>query len=280
MPMEAEDDEMVIDQPQTKDRNEPVRKKSFPAPPTNDGDDSWRPREPVTNSMPVEVEDDEIIDPPSPAPAHTSSFNKRRKASRRLSRIASHALSLVASRPSSPQQDLLVLNSHNSQGSIELGDTQRLLHRSPRSHIPESQFDQAQPEPEEDQEDDETPTSQMTFVPESSLGYFERASQDLQQPFRKPNLVRSKSMSASMHTPRRSEAREAGMMVGGINMTATFQHTLSPVRSSGAMPTLMSSTGKEKSLKSLTRQASIELGTLPSRRKKLVSLPFQPPFKK
>jgi hypothetical protein len=265
-------DGMIVDKLETKDRSEPARRKA-----KNDDDDSWRPRKPITSSIAMEVGDDEIVDTPSPVCDHITSSNKRRDASRRLSLIACQAPRLVASRLSSPQQELPLLSNHDSQGSVELGETQRLFRYSPHSCIPETQIQTLEQELEEEQESD-IPRSQRTFVPESS--YFERASQDLQQLFRKPNLVRSKSMFASMHTPLREDEGEFGIMAGGITMTAALQHTISLIRSSGHVPTLMSSSGKERNLKSLTRQASIELGTLPSGRKRLVSLPFHPPFKK
>ena len=280
-------DKMVANQPQPKDRNKNTRRKSIPAPARydddddDDDDDSWRPQEPATNSMPTEIEGDEIVDTPSPVHGYITSSYERKITSRRLSLVASQALSIVASRPNSPQQESLLFSIRCSQGSIELGDTQNFARRSFGSHISETQFDQHEREPEEEQEEeDEIPSSQPTFISESSLSYFGRTSQDLHQPFKKPILTRSKSMPASMHTPRLPEGGEAGMMAGGITMTAAFQRAISPVRSSGPMPTLMTSTGKEKSLKCLTRQASIELGTLPSGRKRMVSLPFVPPFKK
>jgi hypothetical protein len=98
-------------------------------------------------------------------------------------------------------------------------------------------------------------------------------------------------MPVQMHTIYRPNP----LMVGDISMTQAFNHTLyrnpltagsanmsSPVKAMSRLPTLTEETPDQmKSLKTLTRQASLGLGTVPeSARKRMVSLPFTPPFKK
>jgi hypothetical protein len=284
---------IIVDEPEAKARNAYSRRRSALA---QDNDlDSWRPREPITSSLPMEVEDDEIVDTPSPLAADVTSSNQRTFSARRLSRMASQALTVVASRPASPQQPLT--NNGDSQGSVELGNTQRLLRVSADAYIPETQFSQPCEEGEkddyqgenEDEDEDEAdvdvPNSQLTFVIESR-DYFEGAPQCHYDPIRKLNLVRRKSIPAVLHTPHRPGIDEAEMMTGGVTMAAAFQHTIPiPSRSkssAGGMNKLMTSIpAREKSLRVLTRQASVELGTLPpSTRRRMVSLPFVPPFKK
>ena len=271
-------DNTVVEQPQTSDENKLACRRSAPVRNNND-DNSWRPREPATSSMPMELEDDEIVNSPSPVTSYINSFNSRSSA-RRLSQIANQALQLVTSYPRSPQHPLP--NNYDSQISMELGNTQRLLRGSLHAYILETQFIKSTQELDEEQEGEErdVPLSQADFVPE--IGYFERASQQLQQPSRKPNVVRTKSMPASMHGLRAPERGE--LMAGGITIAAASHYTILQGRSKssgGGMDTLMSATRRqERSLKTLTRQASKELGTLPSGRKRMMNLPFQPPFKK
>lgn len=282
---------MTIDKPQEKERRDSVRRRSAPARDSDD-DDSWRPREPITSTVLLEVENDEIIDPPSPVPNPSASnsymVSQQLGSSRRLSRIASQALQFVNSRPTSPQQPAPI--NTDSQGSVELGDTQRLLRGDQHAYIPETQFSKPKQEPEQEAVDEgeeevepDVLLSQVSFVPQSS--YFEQASQNLQEPVRRPNVVRTKSMPASMHTPRAPERPE--LIAGGITIAEAFQYTISPSQSrsksiGGVRGTLLTATpGSEKSLRTLTRQASRGLGTLPSStRKRMVSLPFVPPFKK
>jgi hypothetical protein len=275
--------DMAVNQPQDKKNNGHVRI-SYPARENND-DHCWRPREPMPSNVLMEVEDDEILDSPTPVQAPQPLSNDIKISWRRLSHMASHALQLVVSRPASPQQH--IPTSKESQGSIELGDTQRFAHDSQHTSIPENQFSKLKQEPnndggkegdEDEEEEREVSLSQMVVIPESS--YFQRACQSLQEPVRKPSIVRTKSMPASMYTPHPTEKGDS--MSGGISMTDAFQHTISPSRSksSGVMGKFMSATpGKRLSV--LTRQASRGLGMLPtSARKRMVSLPFVPPFKK
>ncbi len=92
-------------------------------------------------------------------------------------------------------------------------------------------------------------------------------------------------MPASLHNP---QVKNGNPITGSFLITDAFPCTFSSgpawpsrsKRSAGAMGTLMSAT-PGKSLRTLTRQTSRGLGTIPgSNRKRLVSLAFEPPFKK
>ena len=274
-------DNKAVDVPHSTVHNS-SRRRSLPV--NNNDDDSWRPREPVTDSMPMEVEDDEIVDPPTPVAAHVQASMKRRDSAMRLRRMASQELRLVASTPQSPEPALSPVNEPESQGSVELGCTQRLLKCSAEAYMQETQSNKSIQELDEEVDDHEPDigTSQMTYLPESS--YFERVSRTLRDEIWRPSPMRTKSMPASMHTACTLERTES--MAGNPSTTAAFKNTIPPSRSKSSCSvggTLLGATtpGQEKSLRSLTRQASMELGTLPnSARQRMVSLPFQPPFKK
>jgi hypothetical protein len=226
--------------------------------------DSWRPRKPRTSNIAMEV-DDEIVDSPE-IPTPSNKTLRRGSYARRLSSSASQALTLVKSRPTTPEGELQPSLSYDSQGSIELGDPERLFRGSPEPCIPETQMEE---EPEE---------SVMKHHP--SLRYFSRASQQLEEPTQRFNLVRLKSMPVSMHI-RQDEQNE--LLACGIKRSEAFRHTVSPGGSMLQFLTVSKSTPRqEKSLQVLTRQVSIGLGTIPSSsvRRRMVSLPFNPPFKR
>jgi hypothetical protein len=92
---------------------------------------------PITSSVPTEVEDDEIVNLSSPVSNPLSSSVKR-DSSRRLSQVAIQALQLVSSRPVSLQPQIPINN--ESQGSVELGNSQLLLRGAMKASISESQF--------------------------------------------------------------------------------------------------------------------------------------------
>jgi hypothetical protein len=232
--------------------------------------DSWRPRKPRTSNIAMEV-DDEIVDSPE-IPTPSNKTLRRGSYARRLSSSASQALTLVKSRPTTPEGELQPSLSYDSQGSIELGDPQRMFRGSPEPCIPETQME------EEPDESVMKHPSLRYFTPESS--YFSRASQQLEEPTQRSNLVRLKSMPVSMHT-RQDEQNE--LLACGIKRSEVFRHTVSPGGSMLQFLTFSKSTPRqEKSLQVLTRQASIGLGTIPSSsvRRRMVSLPFNPPFKR
>jgi hypothetical protein len=231
-------------------------------------DDSWRLRKPDPSSITMEI-DEEILDSPSPphARTRTRSLSWHQVVRRRSSGIGSQSLAIVRSRLSSPQFELTDLD--QSQGSIELGDTGLISH-SPNDAIPETQFVEEVPLPRE---------SQQTFVPERD--YFERASQQLQEPVRKLNLLRRKSTPARFYN--NEGQKQAGTMAEGIAHSVTFRQTVSsPSKSTHPLLSLLEVTqSQERSLRALTWQASFDLGTVPGGRgRRMVSLPFTPPLKK
>jgi hypothetical protein len=255
------------------------RHKSIPSY-SSDPDSSWRPRVPEHSGMSMEVEE-EIVDAGSPIHAQTRAWTtiRRHPSSRRHSGIGSQQLTTVRSRPSSPSSNPLFTSLQDSQGSIILGEPPRVVRRPSGNSIPETQF----------VDDSEALETRFTFVP-GSTGYFDQARRDLTESTRGPNFL-TRTTSMPMHTLRRPNP----LMAGHISMTAPFAHTLSrnpltagntsmssPVRPTSRLPTLMEETPDQmKSLKTLTRQASLGLGTVPeSARKRMVSLPFTPPFKK
>jgi hypothetical protein len=249
---------------------------------SSDPDNSWRPRVPEHSGMSIEVEE-EIVDAGSPIRAQTRArFTIRRHpSSKRHSRIGSKTLTIVHSRPSSPSPNPLFTSLQDSQGSIILGEPPRVVRRPSGNSIPETQF----------VDDPEVLETRFTFVP-ASTGYFDQARRGLAESTSGSNLLtRTTSMPVQMHMLHRPNP----LMVGDISMTQAFNHALSrnpltagsanmssPVRPTSRLPTLMEETpDQKKSLKALTRQASLGLGTVPeSARKRMVSLPFTPPFKK
>jgi hypothetical protein len=247
---------------------------------SSDPDSSWRPRVPEHSGMPMEVEE-EIVDAGSPIRAQTRSrTTTRRLSSRRNSGIGSQPLTIVRSRPSSPSSNPLFTSLQDSQGSIILGEPPRAVRRPSEISIPETQF----------VDDPEVLETRFTFVPPPT-GYFDQARRGLAEstPGLNP-LTRTNSMPVQMHTI----YRPSPLMVGHISMTQVFNHTLSrnpltagsasmssPVRPASRLPTLMEETSDQmKSLKALTRQASLGWTVPESAKKRTVSLPFTPPFKK
>lgn len=182
--------------------------------------------------------DDDILYSPEAAPRYISRASSYTRANYAhcLASIASQALSLGTSRPPTRDPKLSpLLMDNNLQGSVELEDTQRFLNISPETFILETQMDYLIEASREVQRGDD---SQYTSKPPQS-SYFCGASQQLDEPIRKFDTVRLRSM---------------------------------PVRYNR---TLRDGTG----LKTLTRQASMGSGTVPTSRKKIMSLLFNPPFK-
>ncbi|KAG0646272.1 hypothetical protein D0Z07_8385 [Hyphodiscus hymeniophilus] len=284
-------DKTVIDRPWEKERHEHRQRRfskrdSYIA-------DFWRPREQKASSLLTEVENDEIVDCPTPAESEKSP-NLKRKLSRKISRSASQALQIVGTRPPSPHPQIRL--DRESQGSVELGDTQVLLGASPGTCVAETQLSNPnqglehlhegmQDEADEEYDDKQVEVgswSQETFTLGSN--YFQRASEDLVNPDRRAKILRTRSMPASVQTSRAQAKGE--FKHGGVTMTAAFKYTISPssrmTSSSGVGDTMLSGTPRaEKTLSELTRRASKDLGTVPSsERKRMVSLPFHPPFQK
>jgi len=230
-----------------------------------DVEEHWHLRKPRPSTITME-EDEEIFDSPSPiAPSQTSRARIiRRRGSRPLTTTS------FPRSPSSTEPSVLIVP--DSQGSVELGDPRKPARQISRAHMTQTYVEGDAVEP------DEEPLSQQSFVPTSS--YFDRASQHLQIPIQRTYLSRTKSMPRDMHYFRQEQ--NDGMMVGGITMSKAFMHTVSPRKSSGRVPSILEETAtREKSLKALTRKASVGLGTLPaSEKRRTVSMRFAPPFKK
>ena len=251
-------------------------------------DDSWGLREPMRSEMLIEVENDEILHPLSPERTIRKFSSEGKNIPRQLSQLARHALQIVEHQPVSRQETYQP--DEESQGSVELGSTQVLLRVPPQPYVPEKQFSRPNLKPKQDTEeadegqeveDQDIRLSQVGIIHESS--YFERVSQSLQEPIRRPIVVRTKSVPASMHTAQSREKAE--FVAGGITVTGVVQQTVSPSgqSNSSSIPghTVDYSCWTGKSLKYLTKQASVGLGTMPSsERKRMMSLPFHPLFKK
>ena len=206
---------------------------------SSQNNDSWRPRKPVSNGILIKVEED-ISD-------HFGPLSQQVSRSRRLRKDRS------AYSPNTNSRRQCI---HDSQASIELGDIQKLRCRSPSPEIPESQY------------------LAEIVVPETS--YFSRASQQLSQPVgRIRNIVRTKSMPAHLHS---RGQEEISTLPPEVIMTQMFSRTCSRSKSSSQKED-RKLPGQPKNLRTLTRQASLELGTIYNRRR-TASLPFTPPFLK
>lgn len=163
--------------------------------------------------------------------------------------------------------------------SKKRGDSQLSDHQSSVA-IPETQFE-VEPEPGARE-------CQQSYIPET-VSYFSRASQQLKEPVTSGRLSRTKSTPARMafFGPGNDDPE---LMAGGISMEEAFAYSpskTSPVKPSSfrtpaRLPTLLEEKSSgQKSLRRLTREASLGLGTMPGTgRKRNMSLPFVPPFKR
>jgi hypothetical protein len=227
-------------------------------------DSSWRPRLPDTSDLAIEPEE-EIADNPTPMPLPNNK-DLRRQPSRRYSRFEIQ-LTMARSRRTSPIPESEATSVHDSQGSVILGNSQRRIRRSSADTIPETQLNDMP----------ETPETRTFIAPQTS--YMQRAIGQLSQPILRSNLTRTKSMPAHAFCAQ-PERDSDTMMAGGTTMTAAFQHRVSPAKSACRMPSLMEEiSSQEKSLKTLTRHASLNMGTMPgSARKRMGFLRLKPPF--
>lgn len=231
----------------------------------DDPDGSWRPRLPEASGLVMEVDED-IADSPTPAPSQNRQAVHRRM-SRRRSGLGSQQLTVVQSRRNSLIPENELANASDTQGSIELGDSRTIIRRARPDEV--SEAGESQPE---------IPETQFSFV--HQMSYMERALGQLSSPVQRPSLNRTKSMPAHVFFLQPKQGSDT-MLAGGITVAEAFQHTVSPVKSGSRLRTsLGESPGRqEQSLKALTRQVSLNLGTLPeSARKRTVSLQFKPPF--
>jgi hypothetical protein len=230
-------------------------------------DSSWCPRVPDTSGSAIEPEE-EIVDSPTPAPLQNRK-DIRRRPSRRQSAFRNQQLTIVESLRNSPVPEKELTSIQDVKKSVILDDSQKVIRRSQASTVPETQFSTKPTIPE----------TRLSYVPQDS--YIEQSMGQLSQLIQGSNLRQTKSMPAHVYSAQQ-EQHGGTMMAGGIIMTGAFQHTAYPTKSASRMPTsLEESPSKEKSLRTLTMQASLSLGTMPgSARKRTVSLQFNPPFKK
>ena len=227
--------------------------------------DSWRPRKPDTSGPSMQVDED-IIDSPAPASSQ-GRRNLHRSSSRRLSGLRSQQLTMVHSRQHSPNPEDKPIDERDTQESIELGQKGRNIRHPLSKAVFKTQLNDVL----------EIPETQFTVVPQRS--YMERARIHLNEPVPRPSRSRAKSMPVHTYFVQEDQASD-NIMAGGITMTAAFQHTVSPAKSPSRMPSLLEEgSSVKKSLSSLTRQASLNMGTLPgSARARTPSLQLKPPF--
>jgi len=210
--------------------------------------------------------DEDIVDSPTPVPSQGRD-NERRRLSRRHSGLRSQQLTMVRSRRHSPIPEDPPIDERGTQESVELGQKERNTRRASPHAVFESQPGDLP----------EIPETQFSVAPQ--MDYLERAKLHLSQPSAKPSLSRAKSMPLQAYFAQNDQASDK-LMADGITMTAAFQHTVSPAKSPSRIPTLLEDgSSAKKSLSSLTRQASLNMGTLPgSARARTPSLHIKPPF--
>ncbi|KAI9051657.1 hypothetical protein LZ554_004699 [Drepanopeziza brunnea f. sp. 'monogermtubi'] len=235
-------------------------------PPSSDGpDSSWRPRVPNTRGAEME-EQEEIVDIQTPSPVRKQVGNDRRRSLRKRSTSIRQPLRTAKDRPESQimTQDILPSITHDSQGgSLELGSTQKfVVRRSFAYEIPETQV--------EDQPEEQA--KHTVLVPENS--YFSQASQHLSESAQRAS--RTLSMPVRVHFAHQLKEEERGesMMAGGVTYSAAFQHTVSsPTKTpTSSRPSMMHPQSSQTSLKDLTRKASLGMGTVLSKKRRLTSI--------
>lgn len=219
--------------------------------------DSWRPRAPLSSEVLIEVEE-EIEGSPQNSPMPLARRIRQKShiySSRRRSEFLSSQLPLVHSRPVSPNSAITTTDQNGSQGSAILGETQNFV--LPETSIPETQFSN----------ESEEPQHQVYDMP----SYFSQTSRLLNESASKLKLSRAKSSPAHLFFK---------MDQPGIELmppSAMFKTTISPVKSTPRLPTLtQQSSTSAASLSTLTRKASLGMGTLPAsarnRRVSVISL--------
>jgi hypothetical protein len=251
----APEDQLMLDAEDAEEMQLPV---ITSGPDSQHPDSSWRPQVLGARTVVMGVEED-IFDSPAVREIRKQDRSSFHSARRYLWR-GSQSLTVVSSRKSSPAADGGAFV-QDSQGSTELGDSQKFVRRSLSSSTPETQF-----------QDFEERSSQLSCVEQDS--YFDRASQQLSQPVGKLNLQRAKSMPIKQFLDQGASPL--------MPLSDVFENTISPVRSSSRLPILSQETPRQKGdLEALTRRVSYGLGTVPSSAKRrMMSLPFAPPFKK
>lgn len=243
-----------------------------------DADSSWRPRVPDTSGPAMQV-DENIDDSPTPPREREKAALSRRRSMRRLSSVRSQSLQTVSELPESPSFDDQAAVTHDSQGgSLILGNTQNFRRTYP-TEIEETQEPMAI-------EEEETHTVMV-----ANTSYFSQASEQLSQPIRMSRINRTLSTPgrarSRVHFDLHQRADNNGLMANGMSMTAAFQHTVSPAKTSSSpfkplsqrqTPSQQRTPSQGKSLKELTRTASRDLGTLHGSARKM-SMPLEPLLK-
>lgn len=241
---------------------------------------TWQPRV-LSQVGSMEIEDDQIVDSP---PSH------RYKVTRRKSSITRRqSLTLVRQRLSpdleantagysqglassiySPSENLDTQNSLLSNISSEQ-TTARPIGTAPWSRGVDCE--QVPKEANDLQSGMDIHSSQLDFVPDV-VSYFPRASQDLHAPIR-----RSMTRSKSMFTSSSSRLASQNSSQASYNTETSQPISITPGRSFSRLPTLREGGEEPKILKKLTRKSSAGHGTTPNvGRKRMISLPFNPPF--
>jgi hypothetical protein len=205
----------------------------------------WRPRRPRTVNIAMDV--DGIISSPEAPRAILIAPSNQYSYKRRLYTTDSQQLTMTG---------LPRTIAYDSQVSVELGDTQKLICHSSGSSIPDAEMDDAHMEAGKE-------SSQYTFIPEDK--YFSRASQQLEETADYPSLARVSSLPSS--TGRYSYERDEEITTS--SNTSEAQLSQSP------------SSRQEHTLRTLSRPSSLSF-TAPLRgaSSRMVSLPFDPPFKR
>ncbi|EKD20045.1 uncharacterized protein L3040_002277 [Drepanopeziza brunnea f. sp. 'multigermtubi'] len=256
----------VVHLPEISNRKHVMPKCQQQEPPTSDGpDSSWRPRVPNTRGAEME-EQEEIVDIQTPSPVRKQVENDRRRSLRKRSTSIRQPLRTAKDRPESQimTQDILPAITHDSQGgSLELGSTQKFVaRRSFASEIPETQVEN---QPEEQ-------AKHTVLVPENS--YFSQASQHLSESAQRAS--HTLSMPVRVHFAHQLKEEEHGerMMAESVTYSAAFQHTASsPTKTpTSSRPSIMHPQSSQTSLKDLTRKASLGMGTVLSKKRRLTSI--------
>jgi hypothetical protein len=235
-------------------------------------DESWRPHLPRQSGQYVEV-DDEIVDS-SPRThtrtQHQPSRSYHQSASQQPSRQGS--LDLVWRKSSPDLDDALMYHSFGRQALVDLGHDYENIIEPRLKEIPETQFEELATT--EKVELPECQQSYMLDIPTAS--YFERASLDLCNPNLWSASTRTKSGPA--YTRSSSSRNEIGTSDIAPLSQRSISYMGTPRRVHG---NTCGDPEEPMILQRLTRQASQNYGTMSNTgRKRTVSLPFKPPFKK
>ncbi|OWP05902.1 hypothetical protein B2J93_6226 [Marssonina coronariae] len=219
---------------------------------SDDTDSSWRPRILDTSGPDAQV-DEEIIDFPTPLPLKQKAALERRQSLRARLISVRKPLNTAKVRPERQTQEVIPVDAYGSHwGSIELGGAREFSARSFASTIPETQFL-------------DIPEEHRTQVMEKDMSYFSQASQQLDLRSHRSISSRLLSTPARVRFAQQEESRGDDMMTGGIPISATFQHTItSPFKTplSQRLGSSQRTPSKGRSLKELTRQASLGMGTV------------------